>query len=96
VRTLEESDTILMWTCAFRADVRDNSTDQIKKILKNHMDKKLIVAGCLPDKVDLETARKRLKDFDGKIKAAGIICNSSDSELSQDRLRRLNLRNCPY
>ena len=42
------SDAIIMWTCAFRADVRDNSLTQIQQYQQQY-NAELIVAGCLPD-----------------------------------------------
>lgn len=41
-------DVILLWTCAFRGDVRDNSLSEIKRYQKE-FDSELIIAGCLPD-----------------------------------------------
>jgi len=48
VANVEESDTVLLWTCAFREDIRDNSLAQIK-YYQNECGKRVIVAGCLPD-----------------------------------------------
>ncbi len=44
----DNCDTILLWTCAFRADVRDNSISEITRYQQEYGGK-LIVAGCLPD-----------------------------------------------
>lgn len=44
----EDSDIIILWTCGFRSDVRDNSVDEIKRYQKEYK-AELIVAGCLPD-----------------------------------------------
>lgn len=57
-----ESDVILLWTCAYRADVRDNSLAEIVRYQKIYT-AELIVAGCLPD-IDC----KRLSEiFKGKV-----------------------------
>lgn len=42
------SDVILLWTCAFRADHRDSSIEKIRYYLNNY-NAKIVVAGCLPD-----------------------------------------------
>jgi threonylcarbamoyladenosine tRNA methylthiotransferase CDKAL1 len=42
------SDVTIMWTCAFRADVRDNSISEINRYQQEY-GSELIVAGCLPD-----------------------------------------------
>lgn len=44
----DEGDIIILWTCAFRGDVRDNSLSEIKRYQKGYK-AELIVAGCLPD-----------------------------------------------
>ena len=44
----EDSEAIILWTCAFRGDVRDNSLSEIKRYQKGYK-AELIVAGCLPD-----------------------------------------------
>ncbi|MBF0381337.1 MAG: radical SAM protein [Magnetococcales bacterium] len=44
----EKSDSILVWTCAFRSDVRDNSLDQLELYEKTY-DSNIIAAGCMPD-----------------------------------------------
>lgn len=41
-----ECDTILLWTCAFRRDFRDNSLRKIKEY--QELGPELIVCGCLP------------------------------------------------
>jgi tRNA A37 methylthiotransferase MiaB len=45
-QTPAESDTILLWTCAFRRDFRDNSLKKIREY--REMGPELIVCGCLP------------------------------------------------
>ncbi|MDP8245321.1 MAG: radical SAM protein [Candidatus Hinthialibacter antarcticus] len=42
------SDVVLLWTCAFRGDFRDNSMSEIRRYL-NEYSAELIVVGCLPD-----------------------------------------------
>lgn len=56
------SDVILMWTCAFRADVRDNSISEIRRYQREY-NGELIVGGCLPD-IDPELLKK---NFAGRI-----------------------------
>jgi len=41
-------DIILLWTCAFRKDVQDNSISEINRCLREYQ-ANLVVAGCLPD-----------------------------------------------
>lgn len=48
VDTPEESDVLLVWTCAFREDVKDNSLDEIDRFRRQYGEK-VIAAGCLPD-----------------------------------------------
>ncbi|MBF0460624.1 MAG: radical SAM protein [Magnetococcales bacterium] len=48
VESPEVSDAILLWTCAFRADHRDSSLEQIRYYLDNY-NAKVVVTGCLPD-----------------------------------------------
>jgi len=57
-----DSDIIIVWTCAFRADVRDNSISQLKMYQKQY-NAEVIAAGCLPD-IDLSTLKHH---FNGKI-----------------------------
>ncbi|MBC7907744.1 MAG: radical SAM protein [Rhodospirillaceae bacterium] len=47
VATAEESDSILVWTCGFRGDVRDNSLEQLSAYNADHKGK-VIATGCLP------------------------------------------------
>ena len=44
----EESERIIIWTCAFREDVRDNSLSEVQRYQKEY-NSEVIVAGCLPD-----------------------------------------------
>lgn len=44
----EESERIIIWTCAFREDVRDNSISEVQRYQKEY-NSEVIVAGCLPD-----------------------------------------------
>lgn len=41
-------DVVVLWTCAYRSDVRDNSLMEIERYQEDY-DVKLVVAGCLPD-----------------------------------------------
>lgn len=58
----QDSDTILLWTCAFRGDVRDNSVSEVRRY-QEQFEAELIVAGCLPD-IAPELLRK---NFNGRI-----------------------------
>lgn len=44
----ETSDVNILWTCAFREDVRENSLSEIQRY-QQHYPGRLVVAGCLPD-----------------------------------------------
>lgn len=57
----KDSDIVLLWTCAFRGDFRDNSISEIKRYLKEY-DAELIVCGCLPD-IDKEMLKE---NFSGR------------------------------
>ncbi len=48
VRQLGEADIVLLWTCAFRADVRDSSLVEVRRLARIRS-KRLVVTGCLPD-----------------------------------------------
>ena len=43
-----DSDKILLWTCAFRGDTRDNSLIIVDRYAR-HFGNKVVVVGCLPD-----------------------------------------------
>lgn len=43
-----ESDAILLWTCAFREDVLDNSLQELKRY-RDENDAEVFAVGCLPD-----------------------------------------------
>lgn len=47
-------------------------------------------ASKFPDKISKETKRQRIWCAETSLKAAGIICNADDSELSVNRFHRLN------
>lgn len=57
----ESSDINLIWTCAFRDDVKNNSLSEIKRYQKEY-DAQVAVAGCLPD-IDREELDKLHSDF---------------------------------
>jgi len=48
VNAPSKSDVILLWSCAFRKDWRDNSISEIQRYQREY-DSELVVAGCLPD-----------------------------------------------
>lgn len=60
-------------------------------LASSFMDSQTMDAHKLPYKVDEATKKQRLSFAESCITAAGIICNTDDSELSSDRLRRLNI-----
>jgi len=45
----EGSDYIIIWTCGFRKDFLDASINLINFFCKTYKEKKIIVAGCVPD-----------------------------------------------
>lgn len=57
-----DADRILLWTCAFRADIRDMSIEMIHEFSDNY-EAEVVVAGCLPD-IDPELVREH---FDGTV-----------------------------
>ena len=44
-----EAEAIMIWTCAFRADVAQNSISESMRYQEDYPDAKIIIAGCLPD-----------------------------------------------
>lgn len=48
VTDMDDADRIIIWTCAFRGDVRDNSLSEIRRVNGRYGDR-VCVAGCLPD-----------------------------------------------
>jgi len=58
----DNADIILIWTCGFRKDVRDNSISEIERCVKEYK-AEVIVAGCFPD-IDGDYLRTK---FNGKI-----------------------------
>lgn len=72
----EGSDAIVVWTCAFRGDVRDNSIDQLKSLAGHGA--KVVATGCLPD-------------IDPEVLAAsfgGEVVNWKEDEAKLERLFR--------
>lgn len=62
VDSLAQSEAVLIWTCAFRRDVRDNCLQEIGRLTGEYPGE-VIVAGCLPD-IDRDLLRKH---FQGRI-----------------------------
>ncbi len=60
-------------------------------LMSGYMESPEMASSSLPHKVDNDTRYKRLRRIESQVKAAGILCNTDDSELSADRCRRLNL-----
>lgn len=84
----------------FPGETEDDFDESIRFILQykpkyvltsRYMETPEMPSAVLPDKVDLETATLRSREAVRRIKAAGIICNSDDSDLAKDRLQRINL-----
>jgi len=59
----EDAETILLWTCAFRADVAQNSVSEVMRYQQDYPNAKIIIAGCLPDIIKEAIPKK----FKGKI-----------------------------
>jgi len=70
----DDSDVILIWTCAFRGDIRDYCIEEIKRYQKE-FEAEIIVAGCLPD-IDPILLQK---NFSGR-----ILYWRNDSKLIED------------
>ena len=68
------ADLVLLWTCAFRRDFRDNSIFQIDLYQKKYK-AEIIVAGCLPD-IDQDLLQKH---FNGKV----LNWRDDDSKFSE-------------
>ena len=90
----DECDIILLWTCAFRKDYRDNSLNQIQ--ILGGKNKKLIVCGCLPD-IDIDSLKS---NFNGEYfswreesKYMPIIFNGKSESLIDIDLYALGERN---
>lgn len=60
-------------------------------LVSGYMESAAMASSSLPDKVDDHIKHKRLRKVESAVKAAGILCNTDDSELSVERCRRLNL-----
>jgi tRNA A37 methylthiotransferase MiaB len=81
----KNSDVVLLWTCAFRADVRDNSLSVISNYVKEYGDK-VVAAGCLPD-IDPELLyghyHGRIVNWRDEEKKLTALFGSPSSKLSQ-------------
>ncbi|OPY00650.1 MAG: Ribosomal protein S12 methylthiotransferase RimO [Syntrophorhabdus sp. PtaB.Bin184] len=62
VADIDNAERIIIWTCAFRGDVRDNSLSEIRRVSRLYPGR-VTVAGCLPDIAPEELASV----FDGDI-----------------------------
>ena len=49
VMSHQDADLIIIWSCSFRADVRDLSLGVICELAESYPDKQVIVTGCMPD-----------------------------------------------
>ena len=93
-----EFDTHLI--IGFPGETEDDFEETIRFILR-HRPKYVLVSGFMESpsmeasgllgKVDPETRGWRIREAAIRIKDAGIICNTDDSDLSRDRCRRINL-----
>ena len=59
VHSPDEADVALVWTCSFRADMRENSLAEIMRIV-GETEADVIVGGCMPD-MDRELLRRHFK-----------------------------------
>jgi len=82
-----DSDIVLLWTCAFRKDFRDNSLFEIEHY-KEKYKSELVVAGCLPD-IDGGLLRKQFsgcvinwRDEEGKLEKVFGSDKTSFSEIA--------------
>jgi len=60
-------------------------------LMSGYMESAAMPSSRLPNKCDDETRRQRLESAESRVKAAGILCNTDNSRLSEDRCRRLNV-----
>ncbi len=63
-------------------------------LVSSYMESAAMVSSALENKVDDDTKKRRMRKVESQLKAAGILCNTDDSELSAERCRRLNLTQC--
>ena len=81
------AEIILLWTCAFRQDVLDNSLEEIARYQKEFK-AEVIVGGCLPD-IDQESLRKVFigrtipwrKDKDGLAEVFGTLAFAAQQQV---------------
>ena len=59
-------------------------------LTSRYMDLKILPAYKLPNKIAPEIITHRLKLFEKRMKSTGIICNSDESDIIQDRFERIN------
>jgi hypothetical protein len=59
--------------------------------MSGYMESAAMPSSGLPDKCDDETRLQRIESAESRVKAAGILCNTDNSRLSEDRCRRLNI-----
>ncbi len=97
----KEYDTHLI--IGFPGETEEDYEETIEFVLRHHpkyvlvsgyMESPVLMSAQLSGKVDEKTRYRRLRDSESRIKAAGIICNTDDSDLSAERCRRLNLVKC--
>lgn len=62
-------------------------------LASGYMESSNMDSHVLPNKIDDQTKKLRLKIFDELINGTGIICNTDNSDISIDRCRRLNCVN---
>jgi tRNA A37 methylthiotransferase MiaB len=84
----------------FPGETEEHFEETMSFILKYHpkyvlvskcMDLKTLPSFYLPDKVSDEVINKRIEKAQKYLTAAGIICNSEDGEVMENRMRRVNL-----
>ena len=60
-------------------------------LTSRYMEAPEMPSAVLPNKVDLKTMINRSQEAFKRLTGAGIICNTDDSDLAKDRLKRINL-----
>ena len=63
VDKMEDSDSILVWTCGYREDVMSNSLSELNLLKMNFSKSEIIAGGCIPD-IDRDRVNR---EFGGKI-----------------------------
>ena len=78
VEKAEESDYIIVWGCAFRADHRDNSLDIVEYYVNKFTDKKIVVG------IDFEYERKQDVIIQTKLARPDALIVSTIDEIANE------------